>query len=269
MKKNNFQYIAKTGSEAKERLTLQHRVFAPGTELLLEMASFKPNMRILVVGCGCGDETIMIAKQLNTQGQIVAIDNSHDQIEEAKQAAKIVGVSDKISFLQKSVYNLNTNEGEFDLIICRFVIPHFEDPIKAIKILKDRLCYGGKLAVQEPLVSTCTSEPESPALSHYIKLMMTFGKLTHRDFDMALNFPDIFEACGLKTHFQRWRPLVVGDDKRMVAMSAAECMPAICKLSLATEEEAKNLIKEIESEVVNRDNVVLLQCENILVVGEK
>jgi len=75
MKNDAPQYIAKTGSEARERLSLQHRVFSPGTQTLLEMANFQPNMRVLVVGCGCGDETIMIAKQLNETGKIIAIDS--------------------------------------------------------------------------------------------------------------------------------------------------------------------------------------------------
>lgn len=269
MKVVNVSYIAQTGIDAKARLALQHRVFSPGTQTLLEMAEFHPQMRVLVVGCGCGDETIMIAKQLNQRGKVVALDISLEQIEQAKEAVATAHLEDKVSFLNKSIYDLDDTDGKFDLIIFRFFLAHLADPKKAIAILKNHLLPGGILAAQEPIISSCYTEPASPALKHYINLMMQFGNISNRNFDIAIDLPVLFEEVGLKVQVQQWQPIVLGKDKKMVTMSAVECMPALEKTGLITELEAKRLIVDINNEIIEKNDVILFQCINMLVIGAK
>ncbi|MDO8954147.1 MAG: methyltransferase domain-containing protein [Gammaproteobacteria bacterium] len=267
MEGHKREYIAQTGEGAKDRLSLQHQVFSPGTEALLKIAKFRPDMRILIVGCGCGDETIMVAKLLNDTGSIVAIDSSAEQIHQAKAAVKAAGHEAKLSFITKSVYELDPSDGKFDLILCRFVIPHLIDPKAAIEILKTRLHPGGMIASQEPIVSTCRTEPQSSALESYLNLMLAFSAKIGRDFDMAKSIPALFESCGLTTVSQTWQPEVFGEDKRMVIMSAVECMPAIQSAGLIIQEVADSLIANLETEVMKK-STRLFQCINILTVGE-
>jgi 2-polyprenyl-3-methyl-5-hydroxy-6-metoxy-1,4-benzoquinol methylase len=269
MKESTPPYIAKTGTAAKDRLALQHRVFSGGTETLLKMSGFQSKMRILVVGCGCGDETIMIAQKMGSEGEIVAIDVNAEQIEQAMKSAESMGLQDKVKYLNKSVYDLNDEDGNYDLILCRFVIAHLADPKNAVMILRDRLRPSGILAAQEPIVSTCSSQPHSPALERYIGLMMEFGKVSNRDFDMAKQIPSLFQSCGLNIQSQEWQPRVFGPDKRMVTMSAVECAPALEKAGLISQSEAKSLISAIDEEVVKQQDVILFQCINMLVVGQK
>jgi ubiquinone/menaquinone biosynthesis C-methylase UbiE len=261
-------YIAKTGDAAKERLALQHRVFAPGTELLLRIAKFKPSMKVLIVGCGCGDETIMIAqKMVGHGGEIVAMDKSSNQIEQTRLAIIKSGVPTRITYLTKSVDELDPADGEYDLIVCRLVISYFFNPKIAIQLLKNRLRPGGVLASQETIVSSCYSIPHSPALKRYLDLMQAFAVYHKLNFDMAQNIPMLFSECGLQTISETWQPEVHGDDKRMVELSAIECMPAIQEANLIRPIEAEHLIKALNDEITIPPTTVLFQCVNVLTVG--
>lgn len=262
-------YIAQTGQSARDRLALQHRVFAPGTEILLEMCKFKPDMQVLIVGCGCGDETVMIAEKMQSTGHIVALDRNLEQIDQAKKAVKEAGLSDRVSFLNKSIEDLSSEDGEYDLILCRFVIPHLLDPKSAISTLKNRLRCGGALASQEPIVSSCYAEPESPALTKYLALMVKFAAVNKLNFDIASTIPALFISCELITTEKTWQPKVLGADKNMVTMSAKECMPAIISSQLISEEAGSELIIAIEKEVVKPKDAILFQCVNVLTVGIK
>lgn len=263
------EYIAQRGSNlARERLALQHRVFSPGTQRLLTLSHFRPDMHVLVIGCGCGDETIMIAKQMDNVGRIVAIDINAEQLTEAKIAAARAGVAEKISFKNKPIEDINAEDGKFDLILGRFILPHLKNLKQTIELLKERLNPNGRIASQEPIVSTCYSRPSSTSLTEYLNLMMAFADKNGLDFDMAKTIPALFASCGLETKSEHWQPEVVGKDKRMVTMSAAECLPAIQKAGLVDERTAESLIAGIEREVVEPEETVLVQCDNVLTVGE-
>lgn len=261
-------YIAQTGSYlARDRLALQHRVFSPGTERLLVLSHFRPDMRVLIIGCGCGDETIMIAKKMNDVGHMVAIDISAEQLAEAKTAAEREGQSKKIKFKNKSIEDINEEDGKFDLILGRFILPHLKNLKETIERLKERLNPQGKIASQEPIVSSCYAKPKSESLKKYLDLMMTFGHKNGLDFNMAKTIPSLFASCGLETKSEHWQPEVFGADKRLVAMSAVECLPAIQKAGLVDEKTANAIIEGIETEVVKPDETILVQCENVLTVG--
>lgn len=262
-------YIAKTGDVARSRLAIQHRVFAPGTETLLAMAGFRPDMRVLIVGCGCGDETVMIAEKLGPDGRITALDKSPEQIEQTRQVVEVAGFSAKVSYLVKPLEELSDSDGDYDLILCRLVMPHLASPVTAIDILKNRLSPRGVLASQEPIVSSCYADPASPALTEYLSLMLAFAESYGLDFDMAKTIPELFRAAGLKTQEQSWQPVVLGEDKCMVTMSASECMPAILKQGLIEPKAADDLIAAIDAEVVQPKEARLFQCVNVLTVGEK
>ena len=84
--KKDPTYIAGAGSKAAERLVLQHRIFSPGTKRLLEMSGFRPDMQVLIVGSGGGDETCLVAEALKGSGHITAIDKSEEQTKETQKA---------------------------------------------------------------------------------------------------------------------------------------------------------------------------------------
>ncbi len=72
------------------------------------------NPYILDIGCGPGMQTIQLAK-LN-DGYIVAIDTHQPFLDELNKRAEIAGVQDKIKTINKSMFKMDFEEGQFDVI---------------------------------------------------------------------------------------------------------------------------------------------------------
>ncbi len=102
--------------------------------------------RILDIGCGTGMQTIELAKQ--TQGTITAIDNHAPFLEELKQQAAKGGVSNRITTLQASMFDLEFEKASIDLIWSEgaIYIIGFENGLREWKPFLKR---GGYIAITE------------------------------------------------------------------------------------------------------------------------
>jgi predicted methyltransferase len=71
--KQSDYVLGHTDSE-RLRLIRQARVLAPATEHFLRDAGIGSGMRVLDIGCGMGDVTMLVAQLVGAQGRIISID---------------------------------------------------------------------------------------------------------------------------------------------------------------------------------------------------
>jgi ubiquinone/menaquinone biosynthesis C-methylase UbiE len=71
-------------------------------------------IRALDIGCGTGVPTIELAKHID--GTIVAVDNHQPYLDELQRRAEAAGVSEKIEARLGSMFQLDMEDGSFDLI---------------------------------------------------------------------------------------------------------------------------------------------------------
>lgn len=124
----------------------------PGSEKdtlkALGFLDLAPNqyLKVADIGCGSGGQTLTLAKNLNAQ--ITAVDLFSDFLHELEKKSQLLGLTEKIITLEKSMDNLPFKKGEFDIIWSEGAIYNigFE---KGIKLWKDYLKVGGYLAVSE------------------------------------------------------------------------------------------------------------------------
>lgn len=74
----------------------------------------KPKLKILDIGCGLGNQTIQVAKTINSE--IIAVDNHQPYLDELKHRAEAAGVSDRITVRLKDMHKMELPESSFDLI---------------------------------------------------------------------------------------------------------------------------------------------------------
>lgn len=72
------------------------------------------NPHILDIGCGPGMQTIQLAKLID--GKITAIDTHQPFLDDLNIRAQNEGVQDKIETLNKSMFEIDFEEGQFDVI---------------------------------------------------------------------------------------------------------------------------------------------------------
>jgi SAM-dependent methyltransferase len=136
-------------------------MMAPFTEALLGAAHLGPEgpWRILDVGCGSG-ETTLLAAQIGHE--LTGLDVSSPLLELAKARAKKAGQS-HIDFFLGDASRLFIDP-PFDLIMSRFGVMFFEEPVKAFTNLKKLTRNGGRL------VFVCW---RAPALNQWVTLPMS------------------------------------------------------------------------------------------------
>jgi len=130
------------------RLIRQARVLSPATERFFRDAGIVSGMRVLDIGCGMGDVTMLAAQLVGPAGRIVSIDLDQASIETARERAAAFGF-DNTTFQQADIATISA-VGQFDAIVGRLVLEFLPDPVAVICRLCGLLRPGGIMALQEP-----------------------------------------------------------------------------------------------------------------------
>src|ERR1700730_10849499 len=109
------------------RLIRQARFLAPATEHFLQGAGIVSGMRVLDIGCGMGDVTMLVAQLVGPVGRVVSIDLDQGSIETAQKRASAVGL-DNTTFHRADISTF-TDAKLFDAIVGRLVLEFLPDPI--------------------------------------------------------------------------------------------------------------------------------------------
>jgi 2-polyprenyl-3-methyl-5-hydroxy-6-metoxy-1,4-benzoquinol methylase len=129
------------------RLVRQARLLAPFAERLFRDAGIVAGMRVLDIGCGMGDVSMLVAQLVGPSGSVVGVDRESSVLEKARQRAKLAG-HENVSFIQSDVAALTPRE-RFDASVGRFILMFLPDPVSVLKALGALLRPGGIVAFQE------------------------------------------------------------------------------------------------------------------------
>jgi ubiquinone/menaquinone biosynthesis C-methylase UbiE len=144
-----------------ERLVWQSDVLRPYTERLLEMARIQRGMRVLDVGCGAGDVTLMLARMVGPTGSVTGIDRSGRPLALARRRADSAGLR-WIEFRQAPLADFAAAE-RFDAVVGRYVLFHQLDPVGFLRDAARHAGPGGVLAFHEMNVARpAPTVPEVP-----------------------------------------------------------------------------------------------------------
>lgn len=142
-----------TGTEtASDYLAMQKRMgrfYLKGFVRLLDGRG--ESGRFLEVGCGPGYQTSVVAAKF-PGASITAVEPSADMIATARDYLAGSGAGERVSFLQGRAEDLPSllDAGQrFDLIYTTFSLHHWNDPVRALRNLRERLNSGGTLLVYD------------------------------------------------------------------------------------------------------------------------
>jgi len=148
MTAGQVDYVLGHTSVEQQRLIRQARVLAPLTERFLRDAGISSGMRVLDIGCGMGDVTMIAAQLVGSAGHVTSIDLDQASIETAHKRAVALGL-ENTSFSRADI-TAYAPAGPFDAIVGRLVLLFIRDPVAIINRLCGMLRPGGILALQEP-----------------------------------------------------------------------------------------------------------------------
>jgi SAM-dependent methyltransferase len=119
--------------------------FVPLTELLITRARVRPGECVVDVGCGTGATTLHLAGAVGAYGSVLAVDISDPLLAVARRRLMQDGHTNvRLVLGDAQVHRFE--RASYDLVISRFGVMFFEDPIRAFRNLLGALRPGGRLA---------------------------------------------------------------------------------------------------------------------------
>src|SRR5262245_12330161 len=177
------------------RLQFQSEFFRDLTQDVLRRAGLAPGMRVLDIGCGVGDVSLLAAELVGPSGAVVGIDRSQEAVAVARQRAA-VAEREWVSFAATELSTFGTRE-RFDAVIGRLILAYLPDPIATLHGLSDVLRPGGIIAFQEMATTLGRSIPEGPQFRACVRWILDTFEGAGFELDMGGRLFDTFVAAGL------------------------------------------------------------------------
>ena len=111
------------------------------TPALMAAAALRPGERVLDVGCGTGETSLLAADAVGPSGSVVGVDISAPMLGLARERA---GARPNVSFRLEDASSARF-EAPFDVVLSRFGVMFFADPVAAFASLARALAPGGRI----------------------------------------------------------------------------------------------------------------------------
>ena len=177
------------------RLTVQAEFLRPITERMLRGAGLRPGMRVLDLGCGAGDVSLLAAELVGPEGQVVGVDRVASAIEFAASRAERKRVRN-VAFRQGVDADCG-DEAPFDFAVGRYVLTYQPDPAGFVRAAAARLRPGGSLAFHEFDTRGGASLPPIPVFDRIFNGMIHALGASAPTPNVAIRLPAIFADAGL------------------------------------------------------------------------
>lgn len=188
------RYALATGEAAAHRLKILHQVYGPGSKAALRSGGIRPGMRVADLGCGVGQVTAELAELVSPLGHVVGVDLSAAQLREGEKHCLARGLTN-VTWVAASATATGLPTASFDLVYCRFLLLHLQEPDAALREMHRLLRPGGTLVCEDGDLLSAGSEPPS-ALNLFAEL---WGKLAPRrkvDYSVANRLPAMVRGAG-------------------------------------------------------------------------
>jgi ubiquinone/menaquinone biosynthesis C-methylase UbiE len=159
------------GPEGRHWVADQERydaMLGPFGDAALEAAAIGPGDRVLDVGCGCATTTLAAAALALPGGAAFGVDLSAPMLTAARRRAKAAGVANVV-FLEADAQDHPFDATSVDVVISRFGVMFFDNPVTAFVNLANALRRGGRLAFvcwQDMAANEWMLFPATAALAH-------------------------------------------------------------------------------------------------------
>lgn len=114
-------------------------------DVVAEAAGFRPGERVLDIGCGCGDVSLLAGGAVGASGFVQGIDLSPAMVDVATARAADAGLGN-VAFAAADAATFRPGKAGFDVLVSRFGVMFFDDPVGAFTNLRSLLAPGGRLA---------------------------------------------------------------------------------------------------------------------------
>ncbi len=212
-------YVLGQSVQEQERLMFQARLLRPYTDRFFRASGITPGMRVLDLGSGVGDVSLLAADIVGPAGRVVGLDRDPKALERARQRAVEHGCSSWVSFQATNLDDFSTTE-QFDAVVGRYILFYQPDAAATIRQLTRFLKPGGIVAFHELDFTNANSSYPACAVWDQAYWLLAevfrrggappdFGRCVGKAFiDASLPFPTVVAeavmGCGPGSFLYPW-----------------------------------------------------------------
>src|SRR5258708_17704563 len=120
-------YAMGSTDRERQRLMRQGAILRGFLEMAFRAAGIGPGMRVLDIGSGVGDVSLLAADLVGQQGSVVGVDRDPENVAWAAKRAAEAGHSN-IHFLANEITDF-IHPQLFDALVGRFILMYLPDPV--------------------------------------------------------------------------------------------------------------------------------------------
>jgi ubiquinone/menaquinone biosynthesis C-methylase UbiE len=249
------KYMLGHSQEEIRRLMLQATIMRPFTERLMRNAEIGPGMRVLDLGCGAGDVSMLAAELVGPSGSVVGIDRNPEVIDLASKRARTAGL-DQVTFRNVPLEAFSDPD-RFDCVVGRYVLIHQADPIDFLRTAARLVRPRGIIAFHEiDLAGAFNSRPRVWRWDAAGNLILAAFREALPHYDTANRLVEHYSSAGLPVP-NLFREILVGGGKSSplyawIADTMRSVWPQLVEMGIATDEAnpAQTLTSKIRSAVI-------------------
>ena len=177
------------------RLAEQGALLEDLTQDMLRRAGLQHGMHVLDIGCGVGDVSLLAARMVGPEGQVLGIDRAASSVETARRRARSLGVTNA-RFEEADVTSFDSDQ-RFDAIVGRLVLLFLREPAGALQRLSRKLAPGGIMAFQEIDIPQMAQSPPSELFTQVRRWIIETFAATGNELEMGSRLYSTFVRAGL------------------------------------------------------------------------
>ncbi|WP_437585974.1 methyltransferase domain-containing protein [Sorangium sp. So ce1000] len=208
------------------------------TERFLRDAGIAPGMRVLDVGCGRGDVSLMVARIVGEEGYVLGIDRDPAPVALARQRAAALDLR-RVAFEERDLGAPLPTAERFDAAVGRRVLMYQPDPVAAIRAVAGAVRAGGLILFQEN--DATMGQGSLAPLELHRRVHQWIWRTVEREganIHMGFQMPTVFEEAGLTVQLVRAEAVVQTPKiHHHLALIVRAMLPRILRQGVASEEE--------------------------------
>jgi ubiquinone/menaquinone biosynthesis C-methylase UbiE len=189
-------YVLGHGDPGMERLQLQAKLIEGVSRRLIRECGIGPGMRVLDVGCGVGDMSMLLAEAVGSSGHVVAFDREQRPVDVARERAHKAGLA-QIEFVVTSDDAL-PDRPPFDAVVGRYILMHQPDPTAMLRRVASAARPGGVIAFHEIALRVAAySSPQVVLFARIGASIETAFRALLPQYDVGERLVGCFGSAGL------------------------------------------------------------------------
>ena len=189
-------YTLGHGERELRRLALQAEYWGDFTLDVLRRAGLGVGMRVLDLGSGAGDVSMLAASLVGPGGHVLGVDRSIESVERAVLRASASELTN-IDYIAAEISSFDP-PGTYDAIIGRYVLMYLADPAAVLHRLTRTLDTGGILAFMEPDLISARTVPPVDLIEDTLELIRETFRRSGAALDLGPRLWRVFRAVGVK-----------------------------------------------------------------------